>query len=100
MGLLAVTASTGCAACGIKGQTIHAWAGVGTGLGSDLTAEDLFMKLGKQNKRNWAVTRVLLIDEISMISAKDLDKLSELACIARNNRSQPFGGMQVIAPSE
>jgi hypothetical protein len=96
MGLLAVTASTGCAACGIKGQTIHAWAGVGTGLGSDLTAEDLFMKLGKQNKRNWAVTRVLLIDEISMISAKDLDKLSELACIARNNRSQPFGGMQVI----
>ena len=94
---MAVTASTGCAACGVQGQTIHAWAGVGTGLGSDLSAEELFQKVGKHNKKNFREARVLLIDEISMISAKELDKLSELAGLVRHNStSLPFGGLQLV----
>lgn len=95
-GYLAITASTGCAACGVGGQTIHAWAGVGTGLGSDLCAEELKMKLGKQNKKNIRQTRVLLIDEVSMISAKEFDKLSDLAGLVRHKTAQPFGGLQVV----
>jgi len=93
---LAITASTGCAACGINGQTIHAWAGVGTGLGSNLTAAELSVKLGKHNRDNWKGTKLLLIDEISMISAAEFEKLSDLAGMVLQRPHLPFGGLQIV----
>jgi ATP-dependent DNA helicase PIF1 len=98
---VAVTALTGCAAillgCGAK--TLHSWAGIG--LGKEST-QDLVAKIVKSNKYNpspyksWTKTDVLVIDEISMMSAELFDKLNAIAKTLRKSLA-PFGGLQVIA---
>jgi ATP-dependent DNA helicase PIF1 len=59
---VAITASTGIAACNIGGVTIHSFAGIGLGIES---AEDLAQKIRKNRKAaaRWARTKVLIIDE-------------------------------------
>jgi ATP-dependent DNA helicase PIF1 len=49
------------------GCTIHSFAGIGFGEDSK---EDLATKIGKklQHRKRWAKARVLIIDEISMLS--------------------------------
>ncbi|KAF8817410.1 hypothetical protein BYT27DRAFT_6810479 [Phlegmacium glaucopus] len=59
---VAITASTGIAACNIGGVTIHSFAGIGLGIEP---ADDLAVKI-KRNKKastRWARTKVLIIDE-------------------------------------
>lgn len=59
---VAITASTGIAACNIGGVTIHSFAGIGLGIES---AEDLATKVRKNKKASarWLRTKVLIIDE-------------------------------------
>jgi ATP-dependent DNA helicase PIF1 len=59
---VAVTASTGLAACNIGGMTIHSFAGIGLGIE---TAEDLAVKVRKNRKAmaRWLRCKVLIIDE-------------------------------------
>lgn len=59
---VAITASTGIAACNIGGVTIHSFAGIGLGIES---AEDLCKKIRKNKKAmtRWLRTKVLIIDE-------------------------------------
>jgi ATP-dependent exoDNAse (exonuclease V) alpha subunit len=61
-GQVAVTASTGIAACNIGGCTLHAFAGIGLGNG---TVDQLMVKLeeNKRAKQRWKKTKVLIIDE-------------------------------------
>ncbi|KAF9176299.1 hypothetical protein BGZ50_001117, partial [Haplosporangium sp. Z 11] len=61
-GQVAVTASTGIAACNIGGCTLHSFAGIGLGTG---TVDQLVKKLeGNQRARGrWRKTKVLIIDE-------------------------------------
>lgn len=61
-GQVAVTASTGIAACNIGGCTLHAFAGIGLGNG---TVDQLMVKLeeNKRAKQRWKKTKVLVIDE-------------------------------------
>lgn len=89
-----VTASTGIAATHINGMTIHSWAGMG--ILNDLTKKDLEAILRKRhlNKR-LKKTEVLVIDEISMLSANQLD-IADRILRAYRESEQPFGGMQVI----
>ena len=59
---VAVTASTGIAACNIGGVTLHSFGGAG------LALEDVNLLVGKirKNKKaaaRWTRTRVLIIDE-------------------------------------
>ena len=59
--------------------------------------EQYFEKINK-NKfilNNFKKTKVLVIDEISMMHPKFLDLLNKLGKIIRNN-TKPFGGIQVI----
>lgn len=94
-GNIAVTASTGLAACNIGGITLHSFAGVGLGDGSI----DNWMKKVRSNKKaysRWGSVKVLIIDEILMIDGIFFDKLNELAKRIRRSRA-PFGGIQVIA---
>ena len=89
-------ALTGCAALllGHKAKTLHSWAGIG--LGKESTAE-LYVKISRNRKakRNWLCTDLLIIDEISMMTAELFDKLNELAKKIRSNK-KPFGGIQLL----
>jgi uracil-DNA glycosylase len=89
-------ALTGCAALllGNKAKTLHSWAGIGLGKGS---ISELYTKIRRNQKamRNWLCTDLLIIDEISMMTAELLDKLNQLAKKVRGN-IKPFGGIQVI----
>ncbi|SPO25533.1 related to PIF1 - DNA helicase involved in mitochondrial DNA repair and telomere length control [Ustilago trichophora] len=92
---VAVTASTGIAACNIGGVTIHSFAGIG--LGKETTTQ-LVNKIRKNRKAaaRWARTQVLIIDEISMVDPALLDKLEEIARLIRKKQDKPFGGIQLV----
>jgi ATP-dependent DNA helicase PIF1 len=90
----AVTASTGIAATHINGHTIHSWSGVG--VRRELTNFDLGRIAG--NKRVAGRVRtahILIIDEISMLSAQTF-ALVEKACRTLRGGIEPFGGLQVV----
>lgn len=91
---IAITASTGLAAATIGGSTLHKWSGVGIGTG---TGEQLVKRLEKQHNQLavWRNTRVLIIDEVSMIDGHFLDKLEYVARRLRKNE-KPFGGIQLV----
>lgn len=94
-GTVAVTASTGLAAYHIGGITVHSFAGIGLGKG-DLQN---LIKLVRKNRKvlsRWKQTKVLIIDEISMIDGRLFDHLDEIARQIRRKRDTPFGGIQVI----
>jgi hypothetical protein len=89
-----VTAPTGVAACNINGCTIHSWAGLGIGeLDKNVTAKAIMKNKNKREK--WENTKVLIIDEISMVSSDMFDMLEYIARFVRKS-SLPFGGIQVI----
>lgn len=94
--MVQMTAMTGCAALllGNGAKTIHSWAGIGLGKG---TARELFVKIRKNSRamRNWLSVHLLIVDEVSMLTAELLDKLNDLAKMIRKN-SRPFGGIQVV----
>jgi uracil-DNA glycosylase len=91
-----ICAMTGCAALLLdhKAKTLHSWAGIGLGKG---TVGELYTKIRRNTKsmRHWLCTDVLVIDEVSMMTAELLDKLNELGKKTRGNK-RPFGGIQVV----
>ena len=92
---IAVTASTGLAACNIGGITLHSFAGIGLGQG---TVDTLYKKVRRNRTafKRWQETKVLVIDEISMVDGHLLDKMNELAKKIRKSNA-PFGGIQLVA---
>lgn len=50
-------------------------------------------------KKRWRETQILVIDEISMLSAELFDKLDIIGRRVRNNLL-PFGGLQLILSGE
>jgi len=91
---LGVTAMTGAAAVLINGTTLHSYLGIGFGKGD---VEDLVKKVMSKEKwkRKWQDTKVLIVDEVSMLSADLLDKLNAIAKQVRRS-DEPFGGMQIV----
>ncbi len=89
-----ITASTGIAATHMGGTTIHSWAGMG--IKDELTEQDL-RDLAKRNYlwQRFKKTKVLIIDEISMLHAHRLD-IVDLICRTFKNNGQPFGGLQIV----
>lgn len=90
----AITASTGIAATHIGGLTIHSWSGIG--INQNLSKSEIAeiagsSRVGKRLRQ----TRVLIIDEISMLSASTLDLVDRVCKKVRDN-PQPFGGLQVV----
>ena len=91
----AVTASTGIAALNINGRTLHSFMGVRDD--KSLTEEDVQDVFENSRTLNrYQNTDVLIIDEISMVSAQLLDNLDTLAKFARKDKNKPFGGLRVI----
>jgi len=121
---VAVTASTGMAACNIGGTTIHSFAGIGIGAEP---APKLIDKIKKNRNANarWQRCKVLVVDEgehsdspcsccdsadfasvlpllVSMVDGILFDKLAEIGTALKKRASKsssassrPFGGIQV-----
>ena len=90
----AITASTGIAATHIGGMTIHSWSGIGIRTRLDKYDLDRIASseyIAKRIRR----TRVLIIDEISMLSANMLSMV-DMVCREVKQNMEPFGGIQVI----
>ena len=92
-----VTAPTGIAAVRINGITLHSFSGFGAKMQS--AAHDIlyFAKSCMQNFQQWTRAKILIIDEISMVDARQFDLLNDFAQLIRNQQKLPFGGIQVIA---
>lgn len=94
---IGLCASTGKAASLIKGRTIHSYLGIGIGKGS---VDDWIKRVStarylRETFNNLRAVQVVIIDEISMISAELLDKISEYLQRIRKC-DEIFGGIQMI----
>ena len=95
---VAVTASTGIAATHMSGTTIHSWSGIG--IKDELSERDLTTLSRKQFLADRLKdTAVLIIDEISMLHAKQLNAVNE---VLKHVRKSPlaFGGIQVVVAGD
>ena len=90
-----VCALTGCAAllldCNAK--TVHSWAKIGLGKGTN--DENLCKIIKFRKTKPWLSTKLLIIDEVSMMSMRLFELLDYLGRKIRK-KDQPFGGIQVI----
>ncbi len=91
-----VCALTGCASLllGCNAKTIHSWSGIKLAKGPVEQIVGQVMR-NKRAKKNWKGVKILIIDEVSMMSKKIFNVLEMVARIVRNNPA-PFGGLQVI----
>src|SRR3990167_8703730 len=91
---VAATASTGIAATHLQGMTIHSWSGIG--VKDNLTQKDLEKILSTDRiKRNYKKTKVLIIDEISMLHKHQLDMVDNIARYILNS-DNTFADMQIV----
>lgn len=88
-----VTASTGIAATHLDGRTIHSWAGLG--IMEELKPGDIEQILKNKLRSIIISAGVLIIDEISMLHANQLDMVDTICRAAREN-DHSFGGIQVV----
>lgn len=90
----AITASTGIAATHIGGMTIHSWSGIG--IKTKLDSSDLRrIATSKYITPRIARTRVLIVDEVSMLAPVTLSMVDSV-CRAIKQSAEPFGGLQVV----
>jgi ATP-dependent DNA helicase PIF1 len=91
---IGITSTTGVSAIILGGTTLHSYLGIGLG---EENIDTLYFKI-KRNaraKRNWIMTDVLIIDEVSMLKPELFDKLEQLGRLIRHN-DHPFGGIQIV----
>ena len=94
---VSITASTGIA-CTLYNQamTLHKWSGIGDGRYSKETIRSVVSNNVKFEDVRIRIksTKVLIIDECSMISQKTFESLYEVLKI--KDATLPFGGLQII----
>jgi ATP-dependent DNA helicase PIF1 len=91
-----VCALTGCASIllGCNAKTIHSWSGIRLGKGPKEEIISQIMR-SKFAKKNWKFVKILIIDEVSMLSMKLFEVLETAARVIRNTQ-KVFGGIQVV----
>lgn len=90
----ALTASTGIAATHISGMTIHSWSGIG--IAAALSPWDLDRITSNERLyKRITKTKVLIIDEVSMLEARTLSMVDQV-CRAVRRADAPFGGLQTV----
>jgi ATP-dependent DNA helicase PIF1 len=85
-------APTGSTAVVLEGQTVHSFAGIGI---PKIYTDFRKMKSNKKIKTRWENLKVLLLDEVSMVSGEFFDSLSTVVSDIRKD-PRPFGGIQLI----
>jgi ATP-dependent DNA helicase PIF1 len=91
-----VCAMTGCAAVLLQcnARTLHSWSGIKLAKGSKKQVIDSVLR--NRNACNaWKTAKILILDEISMLSKKIFNIIEELGRVIRKS-TLPFGGLQVI----
>ncbi|MEY4961976.1 MAG: hypothetical protein RLZZ249_673 [Actinomycetota bacterium] len=89
----AVCAPTGVAALNVGGVTIHSLFTFPLGL---LGEVDIAKHLSRRTRDVLKALDMLVIDEVSMVSADLMDAIDRALRIARGRRNVPFGGAQVV----
>lgn len=91
-----VCAMTGCASLLLQcnARTLHSWSGIKLAKGTKEKVVD-YVTGNKRAMKNWKRVKVLILDEVSMLSRKIFEIIEEIARHAKKN-NLPFGGMQVI----
>ena len=93
-----VCALTGCAAVLLQcegAKTIHSWGGVGLANGDFQAIIDRVSK-NKHKRAAWMNVDVLIIDEVSMMSARLFNLLDRIGRRTRRRLDVPFGGIQLV----
>ncbi len=91
---IGITASTGIAATHMGGMTIHSWSGIG--IKNFLTDHDLAAIADKSSiRRRIEDTKVLIIDEVSMLHHFRLDMVDRTLKHIKKSEL-PFGGIQIV----
>jgi len=91
-----ITSSTGTSAITMGGRTLHSFLGIGL---AQKSAYNLVVNTRSKNPNTITKLKnldILIIDEVSMISAELFDKVSEYLAINRNRKDTPFGGVQLV----
>lgn len=97
-----ITASTGIAATHVGGVTIHSWTGVGDLLHDiDLGYPIDDDRIEQIAEKPWIMNKIsreeiLIIDEVSMLSAALFDVFDRICRKVRGMEDTPFGGLQVV----
>lgn len=86
-----VTATTGCSAQLIGGRTIHSWSGIGMQRDTEKAKE----AANKYANFPWRNTKILIIDEVSMLAKNYFELLDSVAKFVRKS-DKPFGGLQIV----
>jgi ATP-dependent DNA helicase PIF1 len=93
---VSVCAMTGCAAIllNCNARTLHSWSGIKLARGDP--NKIIASVLSNRNSiKAWKSAKVLIVDEVSMLSKKIFDVIEELGRATRLS-SLPFGGLQVV----
>lgn len=90
----AIVASTGIAATHIGGMTVHSWSGIGIADWLSARHLDRIASTEVLHKRISSAT-VLIVDEVSMLSAQVLDMV-DTVCRTVRRSDAPFGGLQTV----
>ena len=92
-----ITASTGIVAVALGGVTAHSFFMIGKGDDTvETLREDARGKVNSVNGSRLKRTRILILDEISMISGDVLDKMDVVARVIRDEPNKPMGGLQMV----
>ncbi len=91
---IAVCAPTGIAACNVGGVTLHSFFGLGAG---NIPSDEVLIAMEKNYylKQKIYKTELIVIDEISMVSAELFDLIDHVCQFVRHCR-RPFGGIQLV----
>jgi ATP-dependent DNA helicase PIF1 len=91
-----VCALTGCAAVLLKcnARTLHSWSGIKLARGpiEKIVSSVIY---NPRIVSAWKKTKVLIVDEVSMLSKKIFEVIERIARTIKGNQ-RPFGGIQVI----
>jgi ATP-dependent DNA helicase PIF1 len=94
----AITATTGVAAASfVGGKTLHSFSGCG--LGQD-SKEKLALAVRAPTRKTIKSTKVLIIDEISMLGREFFEKIDYVFKCVRGDHDYAFGGMIIIASGD
>jgi len=92
-----VCALTGCASVLLShcdARTLHSWSGIRLAKGPINKIIQNVLK-NRQSVSSWKKTRILIIDEVSMLSLKIFELLNQIGQTIRKD-PRPFGGIQVV----